>query len=195
MKHTLIDEPKLYFGDEKVNLDPKIGLINFGPYGKFSRGKNQPLTIRAGFIGTLKSKQMLEAWLEKLKYRINGKLNETNNKREVDFPGISLDSPLKFEIVLENDCCEYIDEFEIKKLESFTIKERIIKIMTIYEQKFKDLESSTDPHPDIVLLPIPEIIMDLCKDKKMIGDKIVYERRNQKLSLKKDHPLFDFHNY
>ena len=59
----------LFFGKDSKAIDPKIGLINFGPYGRFSKGSQQPLTIRAGVIGTRKSKQMFEAWLEKLKYR------------------------------------------------------------------------------------------------------------------------------
>lgn len=194
MKNTLVEEPKLYFGNNQENIDPKVGLINYGCYGRFSKGAHQPLTIRAGIIGTHKSKQLLESWLEKLKYRISGKIDETTNKREVDFPGISLDSPLKFEIKLDESCYQHIDESAIKELEPLNRKDRVIRLVEIYEQKFKDLAETTDPHPDIVFLPLSENAVGLCKDPKLVGDKIVYERRNVKLSEGQEHPLFDFHN-
>ena len=127
MKNTFIEEPKLYFGNNEENIDPKIGLINFGCYGRFSKGEQEPLTIRAGFIGTLKAKQMFEVWLEKLRYRISGRIDASTNKREVDFPGISLESPLKFEIKVDDSCCQYIDDSTIKELEKYDRKERVAK--------------------------------------------------------------------
>lgn len=192
MKNTLVEEPLLFFGNNSEAIDPKIGLINFGPYGRFSKGSQQPLTIRAGVIGTRKSKQMFETWLEKLKYRITGKEDEQTNKRDVDFPGISIDGPLKFEIVTDDSCFQAIDEDEINKLESLSRKERIIKLVKIFEQKFKDLAAVSDPPPDIVYLPLSEKMIQLCRDPKAIGDKIIYQRRNVKSS--EDIPLFDFHN-
>jgi len=194
MKNTFIEEPKLYFGNNEENIDPKIGLINFGCYGRFSKGEQEPLTIRAGFIGTLKAKQMFEAWLEKLRYRISGRIYASTNKREVDFPGISLESPLRFEIKVDDSCCQYIDDSAIRELENYDRKERVAKLVEIYDQKFKDLKDTTDPHPDIVFLPLSELTMELCKDPNIAEEKIIYERRNVKIKQGETYPLFDFHN-
>jgi hypothetical protein len=195
MNSTLVTEPNLFFGNNEVNISPKIGLINFGPVGRFTNGKTEPLTIRGGFIGTKKSKQLFESWVEKLKSRITGKVDETTNKREVDFPGMSLDSPLKFQIVIEDNCCEYLSESDINDLEKLPRKERIVKLVSMYEQKFKDLASTTDPHPDLVFLPLSEKEISLCKEPKAIGDRITYARRSNKpRNTDEEYPLFDFHH-
>ncbi len=192
-KSTLIPEPNLYFGNDGENIDPKVGLISFGCYGRFSRGQSEPLIIRAGFIGTKKSKQLLEVWLERLKHRIAGRVY-SDNKREVDFPGLALDSPLGFEVKLDDSCCQEIDESAIENLKTKSRKERIVELVKIYDQKFKDLEGTTDPHPSLVFLPLSEQAVQLCKDPLQVGNKIVYERKNATEFGTDYPPLFDFHN-
>src|SRR5574341_1077786 len=97
MKQILIPEPALFFARNSSAIDPKVGLLNFGPYGSEIDDK-EPRTLRAGVIGTKKSVLELGNWLERLKTRISGGLNADSSAKEVDFPGISLESPLRFEI-------------------------------------------------------------------------------------------------
>lgn len=185
-------EPELFFGNRNQSIDPRIGLINYGPYGAFTESRQIPLVIKAGMIGTSKSKRSLEAWLEKLKFRIAGKENEHTGQRGVDFPGMSFDSPLKFEISLDKNCIQLINESEIRNLEKLDKKDRIDTLVKIYEQKFKDLDTTTDPHPQIVFLPLSQLAIDLCKDPHTKNERILYQRRNEK--SEHDIPLFDFHN-
>jgi len=197
MKSTLIPEPQLFFGgsEDSSCIDPKVGLINFGPFGRFSRGKSEHLIIRAGIISTKKSKILLESWLDKLKNRIPGRIDENSSRREVDFPGISLDSPLKFEIQIDESCVEYIRESDIDDLEKFPRKKRILEVLKIYEQKFADLASTSDPPPDIVFLPLSEKLIKLCENKKFKTGKIIYEYKTfNRKKIYEYTPLFDFHN-
>jgi len=193
MKCTLIPEPNLYFGDQRTCIDPKVGLINFGPFGRFSKGELDPLVIRAGIISTKNAKLLLESWLEKLRHRISGNFDQVNSKRQIDFPGISIESPLKFEIRVDDSCIEYIRKSDLNELEKLPKKERILKVVELYDQKFSDLASTSDPPPDIVFLPLPQKLIELCGDKKT--GKIIYERRTfNKRKVYGDIPLFDFHN-
>ena len=89
MNNTLIREPDLYFGGDRASIDPRIGLINFGPYGRLARGKEESPVIKAGIIGTRNAKKLLETWAEKLEVRISGKEDLNSNRREVDFPNLS----------------------------------------------------------------------------------------------------------
>lgn len=132
MNNTLIREPDLYFGGSKASIDPRIGLINFGPYGRLARGKEENLVIKAGIIGTRNAKKLLETWAEKLEVRISGKEDLNSNRREVDFPGISLESPFRFKIEFDDSCFQPIDEKEINALEDITKrKDRVVKLKEI----------------------------------------------------------------
>ena len=130
MNSTLIKEPDLFFGSNKASIDPRIGLINFGPYGRLARGKEESLVIKAGIIGTRNAKQLLESWTEKLEVRISGKEDLSSNRREVDFPGISLESPLRFKIEFDDSCFQSIDEKDINALEALPRKDRVIVCCT-----------------------------------------------------------------
>lgn len=191
-----IEEPELYFADSQNSIDPKIGLLKYGPYGLFSHGKSEPKIIRSGVITTKRSLIELEWWLERLKERIPGENFESEKRKEIDFPGISLEKQLKFEIKIDPSCIEYIDEKEIYDLECLSRKKRIEKVFEIYEQKFIDLEASSDPKPDIVLLPLAEKLLELCKMPGSKNDDIIYEYRTFDSSKKyhDDFPGFNFHN-
>jgi len=191
-----IAEPELYFANNQSSIDPKIGLLKYGPYGIFSHGKNEPKIVRAGVIATKRSLLEIEYWLEKLKDRIPGESFESEKRKEIDFPGISLEKQLKFEIKIDSSCIEYIDEKEIDDLVNLGRKERISEVFDIYEQKFKDLEASSDPKPDIILLPLSEKLLDLCKMPGSKSDDIIYEYRtfNPNKKYYEDFPGFNFHN-
>jgi hypothetical protein len=197
MKKTLIKEPVLFFSDKDTAIDSKLGLLNFGPYGKFSNSKKDFVSIKAGLISTRKSKRDLDAWLERMKLRILGKEREDTNERDVDFPGLNKDSPLGFEIVIDPDCVIFIEPAELKKIADISDrKARILQAMSLYEQKIKDLSETCDPSPNILFLPIPEEILGVCKDERFGTDKIVYERRTLDKSNYSEEiiPFFDFRN-
>jgi hypothetical protein len=194
-RSTLIKEPDLFFGGNEPSMDPKIGILNFGPYGSEVADDN-PRIIRAGVIATKRSYLELESWLEKLRTRIPGVLDKESGSRDPDFPGLLADGPLKFDVQLDPSCYEEIVQEHISRLSEIeNRKERVLKVIEIYEQKFKDLMETTDPKPDIVLLPISEKMLNLCKEIGLKGDRIVYEHRSfKKKSINQDVPLFDFHN-
>jgi len=190
----IIKESNLFFGNNRATIDPKVGLMKYGPYGILETDFT-PITITAGVIATDEYFDNLKIWLERLSYRIEGRTIIDSDVRSIDFPGINKESPLKFEIKILDSAVETIKKEELSKaLESDDRKERILKIFNIYKQKFSDM-AVNDPKPNIILLPIDEEIIDNCKDTRFVQDKIVYERRTFDRSKKyEDVPLFDFHN-
>jgi len=189
----LIPEPKLFFGGNQSTIDPKVGLMNFGP--------NRPLhipklsgRISAGVICAEDSIELLKDWLERLSWRIEGQDIPDSNVRSIDFPGLSNESPLKFGILIDEANIETISKTELASvLKPSNRKEKIVKAFELYKQKFSDL--SGDLPFDIVLLPLPDKLMNECRDKRYKPDRIVYERRTfDKSKDLTDVPLFDFHN-
>jgi hypothetical protein len=190
----IIKESKLFFGNNQPTIDPKVGLLNFGPYGTLDKNIS-PTIITAGVISTNEYLENLKTWLERLSYRIEGRTIFDSGVRGIDFPGINKESPLKFELKILDSAVEIITKQELlKALKSENRKDRILQVFDIYKQKFSDM-SGNHPKPDIIILPLDEEIIDNCKDKRFKQDKIVFERRTFDKSKKFEHiPLFDFHN-
>lgn len=192
MKSTLIFEPNLFFKNNGACINPKIGLLKYGPYGRFSKGNDEPLIIRAGVISTKKTLMIFQKFLKELK---TPKSDYNYTEMDIFFPGVSIDSRLNFEIKIDESCIENIPEQEINSLKELKRKQRIKRIFNVYEQKFADLAATTDPHPDIVFLPLSENLIDLCEDKNFNTGKIIYQYRTFDSDVTyEDVELFDFHN-
>ena len=192
MNNTLIKEPDLFFGGDRSSIDPRIGLINYGPYGRLAKGKEEPRIVKAGIIGTRNAKKLLEGWIEKIEVRIIGKVDLTSNRREVDFPGLGLSGPLRYKIELDDSSFGAIEEKDINALEDLPRKKRVEKLFEIYNQSLSDLSTTSDPHPDIVYLPLSPKTIELCKDPFSKTDKILYQRKTEKLG--DEIPFFNFHH-
>ena len=147
MNNTLIKEPELFFGGDKSSIDPRIGLINFGPYGRLTRGKEESRIVKAGIIGTRNAKKLLENWTETIEVRISGKVDLASNRREVDFPGLNLSGPLRFKIEFDDSSFQPIDEKDLNALRDLSSrKKRVERLFEMYDQKLSDLSTTTDPN-------------------------------------------------
>lgn len=189
----LLQEPELFFGGNRRCLDPQVGLLNFGPHGGIGEDVPKKISIRAGIIGTTRSIDATRVWLDRLKYRIAAEERTNTEYKGIDFPGMSLSSPLRFEILVDKNCIIKIDKIFIKNLEKKRRKERILLAVKEYCRKFDDL-TEAHPQPQIVLLPIDDVMLRLCKEPHRKTDKIIYQSR---VFGESDNPteLFDFHNY
>ncbi len=193
----LLDEPKLILGNSEMCVDPKVGLLAFGPNGvDVEHGKT--VVIRAGAIGTHSSLFLLRDFLSRLRQAIppiQPKRRRTQLwKRE--FPGIGTRGALGFDIDVDPSAIEPIsEEEELRALASEDRKERIVNVVSLYDQKFNDLAGSTNPAPQIVLVPLSRRLVDKCRDPQRKAVRIIYERRTfDRRFPKRDYPLFDFHN-
>ena len=193
LEARIIPEPKLFFGENKTTIDPKVGLMNFGPSGLSSSMDSTSISV--GVIGTMDSLELLKDWLDRLKWRIEGTDIEDSNVRGIDFPGLSKDSPFRFEIEIDESNIEIISQEELNlALTPTDRKERILRAVELYKRKFLDI-AGNHPPPRIVLLPLSEKLMNSCKDSRYKVDKIVYERRTFDGSKNLfNTPVFDFHN-
>ncbi|MFW9994935.1 MAG: Piwi domain-containing protein [Candidatus Odinarchaeota archaeon] len=194
-KPLLLPEPRLFFGGNNSNIDPKVGLLNYGPNGPYGTGEIGTLILKIGVIGTPASIYTCKQFLKYLENPIAGKIDKKSNVYSIDFPGISAKSPLKFELKINHSRIEEIPQSEIQALERIdSLEDRILKAVDIYKQKFQDLEESTEP-VDVVLLPLSEQLIRLCKNPLHKQDKIVFARRTFDPDEDIDKvPLFDFHN-
>jgi hypothetical protein len=189
-----IDEPVLFFGGHGECLDPQVGLLNFGPYGGRGVDEEKGITIRAGIIGTTRSITSTKLWLERLRHRIFAEETLSTEYKGIDFPGLNLNSPLGFEIVIDQNCIQRIERQFVKDLKKLSRRERVYESVQEYCRKIDNL-TEAHPPPDIILLPIDDDLFKLCKEPGRRTDKIVYQRRVFGDPERGFAPMFDFHNY
>jgi len=194
MRIFRVEEPDLFFRGNKSCLDPQVGLINYGPYGGRGVEDENPISIRAGIVGTTRSINATEDWLKRLRYRINAEERYDTEYKGIDFPGLNLDSPLGFEIIIDDNCIEKIDRQFVKNLKKIERRERVYSSVNEYCSKIDNLLEA-HPKPDIILLPIDDDLLRYCKEPGRKTDKIVYQRREFGDPDSATAPMFDFHNY
>lgn len=192
-----LEEPELYFGENRKCLDPQVGLLNFGPHGgrrTDNEGKNQRVTINAGIIGTTRSINAAMAFINRLKHRISAEETSSTEYKGIDFPGLGLNGPLRFEILVDDNCIQKIDRGFIRQLSKLDRKERITKAVTEYCEKF-DILTEAHPRPAIILLPLDDELLALCKDPRFKSERIVYQQRDFGDVESANAPMFDFHHH
>lgn len=191
----LIKEPDLFFGKNSRCLDPQVGLLNFGPHGGSSSEEVEKISIRAGIVGTKRSVDKTKVWLERLKFRIQAEQKSKTEYKGIDFPGLRADGPLRFEVFIDDNCCAEIDREFVRRLEALdSRKERISITLKQYCEKFDDLQDA-HPGPQILLIPIDDDVLRLCKEPHQRTDKIIYQRREFGDPFSSLSEIFDFHNY
>ncbi|MCW4028735.1 MAG: hypothetical protein NWE92_03715 [Candidatus Bathyarchaeota archaeon] len=196
MNVALLSEPKLFFSEKETCTDPQVGLLNYGPYGgaKTKKPEKEKVTIHAGIIGTLRSINAAKSFLERLNGRISAQESTSKQYKGIDFPGLGLNGPLRFEIVIdENDVLDINREF-IRYLSRLDRRERIKEAVAKYCEKF-DVLAEAHPKPDIILLPLDDELLALCKDPDVKVDRIVYQKRDFGDPESANAPMFDFHHH
>ena len=195
MKIELLSESDLLFGGDGPFIDPKVGMLCYGPAGFDANKPESKIVIRAGAIGTSESLQQLRSFLTRLHQRIPASDQSENYPWIIDFPGLNTEGPLHFDIQLDESSIERISSSEEEEIVSNEVrKTRIEKLVNICEKKFENLDSSHQT-PMILFLTISQKIMNACKDPFYSQDKIIYARRtlNPK-TTNGEIPLFDFHH-
>jgi len=109
----IIPEPNLFFGENKSTIDPKVGLMNFGPNSPFQTQDSIPVSVSAGVVSTDDSLELLKDWLERLSLRIEGQDIPDSDVRGIDFPGLSNESPLRFVLIIDESNIETISTEEL----------------------------------------------------------------------------------
>jgi hypothetical protein len=194
IKVLRLEEPELFFGGNKKCRDPQVGLLNFGPHGGAEIGKEQTVSIKASIIGTTRSINASNAFLQRLNNRIPAEVKSSKEYKGIDFPGLGLNGPLRFDILVDENCVLKIDRSFVRNLRRLGRKDRIIKAVAEYCEKL-DILTEAHPRPDIVLLPLDDELLTLCKEPHSKGDKIVYQHRDFGDPESAKAPMFDFHNH
>lgn len=185
-----IKEPDLFFANNSRFKDPKGGLCLFGPYGKFEK-EEFSMTINAGIIGTSESISRTMNFFEKISNRIMAK-----SKGGIHFPGIGLDRKFKLNIIFGTHLQGVITNKEILQCEEIADRPNRARFVLNLIDNYLGSISKKEPLPDLVYVPIPRKIIELCKKPGQIGDHITLAHRRFSDKLTRDQIIgdYDFHD-
>lgn len=154
------DEPRLLFAHGQKLIDPKDGLMLFGPPEK-------PTGTRFGVIGTKEGIRQLTAWCEKIRRAVPA---EAGINSSVAFPG--------FETVFRTDwnptprVTLTVDEKELSaKVHNLDAYQRVYDTVSLFADPIKRFVEEEDPKVAFWFVVIPEEVWKLCRPESTVTRK------------------------
>lgn len=172
-----IREPLLEFADGRRHVDPKTGIVRFGPKSLRS-GTNHPLGIRTGFIGTADTIQKAGAWIERASAGVRGA------PERPEFPGFRADRGFFSAVEFSGDWNAPIYASEIASIKKHP--RRLAKFNAAIELLNEKLSilSRKDRPPEYVLVALPDDLLAQCQSVESVDADRGRVTRNLRRALK-----------
>ncbi|MEG4113870.1 MULTISPECIES: hypothetical protein [unclassified Microcoleus] len=151
-----LGEPLLCFADGKQHIDPKFGVLNFGPKS-YSPIKRHPSLVRVGFIGSAETIEIAKQWMEKTAQGVLG------DDKHPAFPGFQKERGFFSELVFDDAWIGQLNRSEIEDvLKIKSERERFEAAVKLLESKL-NLLSRKDQPPEYVVVALPEQLSKKCR--------------------------------
>lgn len=158
---AFIEEPLLVFSNGRTAVDPKSGLLDYGPVGPI------PTFIRLGVVGTPEGVDAFSHYLQRAKRPILPGLNKRGKHYDPlafpDFPGIAADRVFRTEFVTDSSIQRTItnDQFDI----ALNPTDPSAKVKAVIEMVTKELRVLADqePAPNVVVVVMPPSVEKECR--------------------------------
>lgn len=158
---NFIDEPLLTFGDGKKYIDPKMGLLAFGPCLYKNRSAISS-SIRLGIIGSKETIALATQWIGRCQWKIPGK--EEDSLLFQAFPGFTRIFGCELQVLKE--CIEVLTNAEIGQVVNLrNFKQRVRNAAKMFKEKLSNLRMR-EPRPHVVICALPQEIIDSCGTKR-----------------------------
>jgi hypothetical protein len=155
VKLSLIAEPELEFADHGRHLDPRFGVLRYGPLDGGSA--NDPRFIEVGIIGTNETIEKLRDWLESCRDPLPGKKTRLRNLFP-DFPGFASDTMFQAELVFDSGHDRVLKIRELRAVmrgAANTIRRNICDVL------MNELSVLAETRrPDVVLIALPLEVLE-----------------------------------
>jgi hypothetical protein len=182
MNLTLIREPDLEFADGGRHLDPRFGVLRYGPLDA-SRARD-PRFIELGIIGTNETIEKLREWLETCRNPLPGKETRLRNLFP-DFPGFAGDTTFQAELVFDSALDRVL---KIRELRAVIKDNANTSRRNVCDVLVNELSVLVENHrPDVVLIALPIEVLERVEPGASADDS-QNERRGRPT------PPVDFHD-
>ena len=160
LRAHLLEEPKLVFGDEQQDPDPKVGLHNFGPYSLKDESRH-PQRIRLGLVGSGHTTGACRLWLSRIEKPIDPVVK--SRKQVTRFPGFAQDVGLfNSSFVVDPACVRTLSRNEIDAVVSTVDRRRAFELGL--ELVLGQVQLIAEDHnPDVIIVALPQRLYDVCR--------------------------------
>lgn len=163
-KSIFVEEPLLTFGDGKRYIDPKKGLLAYGPC-LYDNRRAIASAIRLGIVGTKETIDECKQWIQKCQGEIPAK--KDNSVLFQAFPGFT--KVFGCDLRILNECVELILADEVKTVLNITdYQQRVKTAAKLFTKKLANY-LGREPRPQVVICALPQEIIDSCSTAKQ-GD-------------------------
>jgi hypothetical protein len=150
----VLSEPLLEFGDTRRHVDPRVGLIDYGPL--------QPMPgdcIRIGVIGTTETADGLSQFIDRCKTGIEGKKSPLTNLYP-PFPGIGNRNPFRCNFEVDSAARRTMPVRDIERIVAIPKQPEAVRAAAelFVEQAVSMLEGSSRPDVIVAALPVELIL-------------------------------------
>jgi len=170
---TYISEPLLNFGNGQTAIDPRDGLMLFGPFDKLKVKGSKNI----GIIGPQKLRSKMKDYLRKIHEPI---LNSDRSIARPNFPGLEtiFGISVNFDNIIESN----VEEDEIKKFLKYTdAHQRVHNLVNLYVEPLLKYSENEEMPVDVWFVVIPEDIFIYGRPKS----RIPKSEENVQISLNK----------
>lgn len=151
-----LGEPLLCFAGGRQHVDPKLGILRFGP-NSYEPKTRHPASIKIGFIGTAETIETTTNWLINVSQGVNG------DSKHTEFPGFSNNRGFYSDLLLDDGWHAQINHNEFQNiLKIRRIRDRFEETLSLMEQKLR-LLSSKDRPPDYIVISLPDDLIRKCR--------------------------------
>jgi hypothetical protein len=157
---TFIEEPWLTFGERKRYVDPKKGLLAYGPC-LYENRRAISSSIRLGVVGSRETINLAQQWIERCQNEIPAK--KENSLLFQSFPGFTKIFGCRLSVL--NECIETVTSEEIRQvLEVGDFQQRVKEAANLFIAKLSNF-LGREPRPHVVICALPQEIVDKCATK------------------------------
>lgn len=184
-------EPSLFFANEGESVDPRAGLVKYGPIGIQT---DKVKSIQIGLISTREDGIYFKEFFSRISDNIAQ--NFIGNTMQIDFPGLGEFSPLKFEFDLSDNNILEISTAEINTIvdEKNRIA-RAVQFLNLCKSKMDQIITIANPRIEIIIIIPPQKLLDSTKPPGNLGDRVSTIARTFGLNYEEEIPeFFDFHH-
>ncbi len=172
-----IPEPMLSFAGDNEHVDPKTGILRFGPKS-FKPAKRHPSSVRIGIIGSAETIEKTRKWLEATSEGVAG------DDKHLEFPGFKQDRGFRSELAFDDAWLGQLNRSEIEEvLEIRAVRWRFEAVLKLLESKI-DLLTSKDQPPEYIILALPDDLYASCRVAKYRDSDIGLIHRDLRRAFK-----------
>lgn len=177
--HLLLDEPELEFGGSGRHIDPRLGLLKYGPLQSILGDR-----ITLGVIGTAETVEGFERWMNRVKSAIPGKSARQPNLFP-PFPGLGNDNPFRCPFEVSPTARRVLPVRDIGGIVAIANhSEAVEKAAELFSEQAAAMLESSDK-PDVIIAALPfDLIMRVVNDTAELPDEDEFDDDDRPLDFR-----------